>query len=63
MNRSDSPEPNNSPPSDETSETRLDSTGEVVVEQHSTPPPGPADKTIHPRRPLPAVPTSTKEQK
>jgi hypothetical protein len=37
-------------------ETRLPSAGEVVVEHHDTPPPGPPEKQIHPRRPLPLVP-------
>jgi hypothetical protein len=34
----------------------LESAGEVVVEHHATPPRGPKDKQIHPRRPLPLVP-------
>jgi hypothetical protein len=42
-------------------ETRLESTGEVVVEHHDSPPPGPPDKRIHPRRPLPLVPTARPE--
>jgi hypothetical protein len=36
--------------------TRLKSSGEVVVEHHDVPPPGPLDKQIHDRRPLPRVP-------
>ena len=36
--------------------TRLESAGEVVVEHHDAPPPGPPDKQIHARRPLPRVP-------
>jgi hypothetical protein len=36
--------------------SRLKYAGEVVVEHHNVPPPGPPDKTIHPRRPLPRVP-------
>lgn len=39
-------------------ESCLESSGEVVVEHHSIPPKGPADKRIHPRRPLPHVPES-----
>jgi hypothetical protein len=39
-------------------ETRLKSAGEVVVERHDTPPPGPPDKRIHSRRPLPPVPAT-----
>jgi hypothetical protein len=39
-------------------ETRLKSAGEIVVEHHDTPPPGPADKQIHPRRRLPLVPAA-----
>lgn len=35
---------------------KLKSSGEVVVEHHDAPPPGPLDKQIHPRRPLPIVP-------
>ena len=37
-------------------ETNLEPAGEFVVEHHPVPPKGPADKTIHPRRPLPPVP-------
>jgi hypothetical protein len=37
-------------------ETRLESAGEFVVEHSPAPPKGPAEKTIHPRRPLPPVP-------
>jgi hypothetical protein len=36
--------------------TRLKSSGEVMVEHHEAPPPGPPDKQIHARRPLPIVP-------
>lgn len=36
--------------------TRLESSGEVVVQHHTTPSKGPPDKQIHPRRPLPLVP-------
>ena len=43
-------------PSCEASEVPLESAGEVVVEHHATPPRGPKDKQIHPRRPLPLVP-------
>jgi len=42
-------------------ETRLESTGEVVVEHHDSPPPGPPDKRIHLRRPLPLVPAARPE--
>jgi hypothetical protein len=45
----ESPKPQGEP-------TRLERAGEVIVEHHSTPPTGPADKQIHPRRPLPLVP-------
>ena len=45
-------------PSNQTAETPLESIGEVVVEHHDTPPPGPADKRIHPRRSVPLVPTA-----
>ena len=37
---------------------QLKPSGIVVVEQHSTPPPGPADKQIHARIPLPLVPNA-----
>ncbi len=36
--------------------TRLERAGEVFIEHHPAPPTGPADKQIHPRRPLPLVP-------
>jgi hypothetical protein len=42
--------------------TRLKSAGEVVVEHHETPPPGPLDKQIHPRRTLPLVPDKAPEK-
>jgi len=48
--------PPDKPKPDAVRETRLESVGEFVVEQHPAPPSGPADKTIHPRRPLPPVP-------
>jgi hypothetical protein len=48
-------------------ESRLEFSGEVVVEHHTTPPAGPADLKIHVRHPLPLVPKSgsqpTKEDK
>jgi hypothetical protein len=47
-----SPEP--APSQDQ--ETCLKPSGEYVVEHHETPPSGPADKQIHPRRRLPVVP-------
>jgi hypothetical protein len=53
-----------SPP--KTGEARLQSAGVVFVEHQSAPPSGPADKQIHPRRPLPLVPVNaappTKEE-
>jgi hypothetical protein len=36
--------------------TRLERAGEVIVELRPAPPTGPADKQIHPRRPLPLIP-------
>ena len=42
--------------SPQNSKSKLKSSGEVVVRHTETPPPGPADKRIHPRRPLPPVP-------
>jgi hypothetical protein len=41
--------------------TRLERGGEVVVEHHPAPPTGPANKKIHPRRPLPLIPPSKTE--
>jgi hypothetical protein len=66
MEDPEAPEPNHSAkpkPDDHPNETPLDSAGEVEVEHHSTPPPGPADQKIHLRRPLPLVPTSGKDKK
>ncbi len=45
-------------PSGQRDETRLEPSGEVVVTHHKIPPKGPADKQIHPRRPLPPVPNA-----
>jgi hypothetical protein len=45
-------------PSPQPSEVRLESLGEVVVTHHTLPPKGPPNKQIHPRRPLPLVPTA-----
>jgi len=42
----------------QTAEIRLESSGEVVVEHHATPPAGPLDKKIHPRRRLPLIPNA-----
>jgi len=39
-------------------ETRLESAGQVVVTYGATPPKGPPNKQIHPRRRLPEVPTA-----
>jgi hypothetical protein len=39
-------------------DSQLKDSGEVVVEHHPLPPPGPADLTIHKRSPLPPVPTA-----
>ncbi len=44
-------------------ESRLESSGEFVVEHQPIPPKGPTDKKIHPRRPLPLVPNAPPEQK
>jgi hypothetical protein len=41
----------------------LKSSGQVVVVHHATPPKGPADKQIHPRRPLPSIPAPSPESK
>jgi hypothetical protein len=35
----------------------LESSGEVVVEHHNIPPKAPIDKEIHPRHPLPLIPS------
>jgi hypothetical protein len=42
-------------------ETPMESSGEVIVQQYPAPPPGPKDKQIHSRKPLPPVPPSKKE--
>ncbi len=53
--------------SSQTVESQLEYSGEVVVEHHATPAPGPADLKIHKRRPLPLIPEApsppTKEDK
>ncbi len=41
---------------DTVSETRIEPAGEFAVEHSPAPPKGPADKSIHRRRPLPPVP-------
>jgi len=41
---------------------RLKPSGQVVVVHHTMPPKGPAEKEIHPRRPLPPVPPSPARQ-
>jgi hypothetical protein len=54
-------------PSVQPVESRLEFSGEVVVEHHETPPAGPGNLKIHVRHPLPLVPKSgsqlTKEDK
>ena len=42
---------------DQIGESILESPGEVVVAHHPTPPKTRSNKQIHPRRPLPLVPT------
>ena len=53
--------------SSEAVESRLEFSGQVVVEHHATPPAGPVDLKIHARHPLPLVPKApslpTKEDK
>jgi len=49
-------------PSCQPVETLLESSGEVVVEHHTTPQAGPADLKIHARRPLPLVPEASSQQ-
>jgi hypothetical protein len=49
-------EDNGNTPVERVSKTRLQSSGEIVVEHHDVLPPGPPDKQIHARRPLPIVP-------
>lgn len=46
---------------DQVEDTRLPAAGEVTVKQYPSPPPGPKDKQIHPRKPLPTVPPSDKK--
>lgn len=43
-------------PSPQAAEAPLESAGEVLITHYAVPPKGPADKQIHPRRPLPPVP-------
>jgi len=43
-------------PQPQREQTQLEPAGEIIVEHHPTPPSGPADKQIHPRRPLPLIP-------
>jgi hypothetical protein len=45
-------------PSGKAAEIDLDSSGDVVVEHHPAPPTSQPDKHIHPRLPLPMVPTA-----
>jgi hypothetical protein len=45
-------------PSQQAVESPLEPAGEVVVTHFSIPPAGPPAKQIHPRRPLPLVPTA-----
>jgi hypothetical protein len=52
----DPEEPDEPPSSTPGGKSRLKYSGEVIVEHHPAPPPGPADLKIHPRRPLPPVP-------
>jgi hypothetical protein len=42
--------------------TRLESAGQVAVTYSATPPKGPPDKQIHPRRRLAEVPDATPER-
>jgi hypothetical protein len=49
-------------PSNQPNETVLESPGEVVVTHYTTPPQGPPDKQIHPRRRLPPVPNAPSQE-
>lgn len=50
-------------PSDgQVSEVELKPMGRVKVEHHDAPPPGPPDKKIHQRRPLPPVPPAKDDE-
>jgi hypothetical protein len=49
-------------PSSQPVESRLEFSGEVVVEHHTTPPAGPPDLKIHARHPLPLVPKSSSQR-
>jgi hypothetical protein len=42
-------------------EARIESSGEVVVQHHTTPPAAPAELKIHARRLLPPVPDAASE--
>lgn len=50
------------PSSGEVSEVELKPMGRVKIEHHDAPPPGPADKMIHQRRPLPPVPPAANDE-
>ncbi len=49
-------------PSGEAPESRLESSGVFVVKHLATPPKGPANKQIHPRRRLPLVPDAPSQK-
>ena len=51
------------PANGQVSEVELKPMGRVKVEHHDAPPPGPPDKKIHQRRPLPLVPPTKDEEK
>jgi hypothetical protein len=44
-------------------QSRLDSAGRVTVTYTAKPPKGPADKRIHPRRPLAKIPDAPPREK
>jgi hypothetical protein len=50
------------PSSGGVSEVELKPMGRVKIEHHDAPPPGPADKKIHQRHPLPPVPPAANDE-
>jgi hypothetical protein len=44
-------------------QVRLESAGKVAVTYRATPPKGPPDKEIHPRRRLPEIPTAPSRER
>jgi hypothetical protein len=64
MGTKNSSDPRRPPqPADDGDEVEIPPAGEATVETRDKPPRAPAGKTIHPRRPLPAVPDADRSDK